>query len=117
MVRRRAEERRVGDRCPGLVGRDGHGLNERDDARVQAMDRDAVTRFHVCEKLRPEIGRHMHLGAVGQDQTVDIATGREVVLRDDTMGRRQLRRVEGGACGLCERRGAGNACEQRRRQK
>jgi hypothetical protein len=107
-VRRRpADEHRIVN-CPaGPVVRHRHGLNERDHPGTETVDRDTVTRFDALEKLRPKVWRDMDFGSIGQDESVDIATGSQVVLRDDTMDLRHLRGIKGASCGLRE---CGSAC-------
>ena len=65
-------------------------IDQRQRPRLQSTDRDGVARPNREDDLAGQMWRQRHLGAVVQDEPVDIPRGVKGVLFDDPLGFRQF---------------------------
>ena len=85
----------VGNGVACRVIRDRQGLHHRNGPGSKAVNGNRIAGLHRKDQLRAEVWRQMHLGPVGQNQSVHIAARRQAVLPDPPLDRRQLAGVIG----------------------
>src|SRR5208283_564724 len=83
----------VGNRIAGGVIGHRHRLDQCDLPRLQPPYRDLIARLDGENELRSEMRREMHLGAVVQDQAVNLAARCQAVLDDPAVDRWELIRI------------------------
>ena len=99
----------VDNRAAGHVVGDRDRLDQRQRGGVQPVNEDGVAGLDRIGDLSGQMRRKHDLGAVGKDQTVDVAPRRQGKLLDLAALHRQLVRVVDGGC--AERRGCdGRLC-------
>ena len=83
------------NQAAGVVG-DRDGVDHRNRARLEAAYGHAVAWLHAEHQRAGQARRHLYLGAVSEDQPIDLTARGEGVLRHLALELRQLRGVEGG---------------------